>query len=90
MIPHSLSYLAPVAEHIMRNAVEHYHRDHTEVYVILECDDDAAIVLDGTAYPVQPNTSVLIPPGVRHRARGEMKVLIYCTPNFDPQDEHFD
>jgi mannose-6-phosphate isomerase-like protein (cupin superfamily) len=76
--------------HISRDAAEHYHREHTEVYVVLQCDEDAAIELDGVRHPVAPNTSVLIPPGVRHRARGEMKVLIVCTPNFDPCDEHFD
>ena len=74
---------------IQEDAREHYHAEHTEVYVILECESDAAIELDGASHPVSPRTAVLIPPGVRHRARGRMTVLILCTPNFDPADEHF-
>ena len=75
---------------ISQDAQTHYHADHTEVYVILECQEDAAIELDGQLHPVKPMTSILIPPGVRHRAIGNMKVLIVSTPNFDPRDEHFD
>ncbi|WP_390621934.1 cupin domain-containing protein [Crateriforma conspicua] len=68
----------------------HYHRHHTEIYVVLECDPDAAIELDGTPHPVRPHTSILIPPGVRHRAVGRLTVLIVCSPEFDPEDEFFD
>ena len=75
---------------ISRDARVHYHRYHTEVYVVLECNDDASIELDGVQHVVRPMTSILIPPGVRHRACGEMTVLIICTPDFDPEDEHFD
>ncbi|MFK8111987.1 MAG: cupin domain-containing protein [Rubripirellula sp.] len=76
--------------HISKDARQHYHLEHTEVYVILECGEDAVIELDGQSHPVRPHTSILIPPGVRHRACGEMTVLIMSTPNFDPADEHFD
>lgn len=75
---------------IDRDAISHYHRDHTEVYVVLDCEEGAAIELDGIQQRVRPKTAILIPPGVRHRACGEMTVLILCTPNFDPSDEHFD
>lgn len=75
---------------VSRAARVHYHRRQTEVYVVLECSEGAAIELDGVATPVSPCTAVLIPPGVRHRGVGEMKVLIYCTPKFDPADEFFD
>ncbi|MGB7327878.1 MAG: cupin domain-containing protein [Rubripirellula sp.] len=75
---------------ITKDARQHYHRDHTEVYVVLSCQADACIELDGVATAVKPQTAVLIPPGVRHRACGEMTVLILCTPNFDPADEFFD
>ena len=51
---------------IDRSARTHYHREHTEVYVVLECDDDAAIELDGQLHPVRPKTSILIPPLTRH------------------------
>ena len=38
----------------------------------------------------QAGQCLLIPPGVRHRAIGEMTVLIVVIPKFDPADEHFD
>lgn len=75
---------------ISRSARCHYHRIQTEVYVVLQCEPDAAIELDGVQHPVAPMSAILIPPGVRHRGLGEMSVLIYCTPKFDPADEYFD
>ncbi len=76
--------------HITRDARTHYHRNQTEVYVILQCGPDAAIELDGVLHRVSPLSAVLIPPGIRHRGVGEMTVLIYCTPKFDAADEFFD
>ena len=58
--------------------------------MVLECEQDAAIELDGQPHPVKAADRDSDPPGVRHRACGEMTVLILCTPNFDPADEHFD
>lgn len=75
---------------ITSGARRHYHRRQTEVYVIVSCDAGAAIELDGTEHAVSPMTAIHIPPGVRHRAIGEMTVLIYCTPKFDAGDEFFD
>lgn len=75
---------------ISTDAREHYHKEHTEVYVILACQPNAVIILDGEEFPVAPHHAILIPPRVRHRAVGQMTVLILCTPNFDPADEYFD
>lgn len=75
---------------ITRQARTHFHRRQTEVYVILQCDAGASIELDGVLHPVSPHCAILIPPAVRHRGVGEMSVLIYCTPKFDPEDEFFD
>lgn len=75
---------------ISTEARRHYHRRLTETYVILECGEHAAIELDGEVIAVRPFQSFVIPPGVRHRAIGEMKVLILCLPKFDPEDEWFD
>ncbi len=72
------------------DAKRHYHKKQAEIYIVLECDAGASIELDGSLHPVAPMTAVMIPPGVRHRAVGQMRVLILCTPNFDPSDEHFD
>lgn len=75
---------------IALDAQRHYHRRLTETYFILECEDGAALELDGQLVPVRPGVCVLIPPGVRHRAVGRMRVLIVVVPKFDPADEWFD
>ena len=46
--------------------------------------------LDGERVPLAVGRCVLIPPGVRHRAIGRMKVLVVVFPKFDPADEWFD
>lgn len=75
---------------ISLDARVHYHRRLTECYYILECEADAAIQLNDDLISVRPGMSVLIFPGVRHRAIGRMKVLIVAWPKFDPGDEWFD
>jgi mannose-6-phosphate isomerase-like protein (cupin superfamily) len=84
---------APASLHLVEielDARTHYHREHTEIYYILECGADAAIELEGEAVAVRPGHAVLIPPGVRHRAVGRMRILNVVVPPFDPADEWFD
>jgi mannose-6-phosphate isomerase-like protein (cupin superfamily) len=68
----------------------HYHRSLTETYYFLECGADARMQLDDEQVDVKPGLCIMIPPGVRHRAIGRMKVLIVVFPKFDPEDEWFD
>lgn len=75
---------------ISEDAVLHYHRRLTETYYILECGPDARFQLDGDIIDLKPGRCILIPPGVRHRAIGRMKVLIVVFPKFDPADEWMD
>src|SRR5262249_6197193 len=75
---------------IAADARLHYHRRLTEVYYVLECAPEAVMHLDGDIVPIQPGKCILIPPGVRHRAVGPMKVLIVVMPKFDEADEWFD
>ena len=75
---------------ISREAQVHYHRRLTEIYYVLECGPDAQLELDGQRIDLAPGRAVRIPPGVRHRAIGAMKVLIIAHPKFDPADEWFD
>jgi len=75
---------------IYEDARLHYHKLLTETYYFLECGDDARMQLDDDVIPVRVGTCIVIPPGVRHRAIGRMKVLIVALPNFDPSDEWFD
>lgn len=72
---------------ISLDARAHYHKRLTETYYFLECGADARMELDGEILPVKPGMAILIPPGIRHRAIGEMKVLILVLPKFDPADE---
>ena len=84
---------APASVHRVEIEVDartHYHRSHTEIYYILDCDAGAAIELDGNRVPLTMGQAVMIPPGVRHRAVGRMTVLNVVVPPFDPTDEWFD
>ena len=70
------------------DALTHYHKNMTEIYVVLE--GSGAIELDGESIPVRPMTSIMIQPGCRHRAIGFLKILNIAIPRFDPADEWFD
>ena len=72
------------------DAKTHYHKKLTEFYVILETEDGAYMELDGEKYPVSPMSTIMIKPGCRHRAVGQMKILNVAVPAFAPEDEWFD
>lgn len=72
---------------ISESAVAHFHKVTTEVYVVLECEHDACLELNGEPIPLKPMNAVLIRPGTIHRAIGSMKVMIIAQPTFDPNDE---
>jgi mannose-6-phosphate isomerase-like protein (cupin superfamily) len=84
-VPYSL-HLTQIEE----TARTHYHRRITETYLILECEPGAVMELDDRRVPLAPDMAILIPPGVRHRAVGKVKVAIVACPKFDPADEWFD
>lgn len=75
---------------ISENAKTHYHKKLTEIYLILETDGEAFMELDSEKVPVRPMSTILIPPFVRHRAIGKMKIVNIPIPAFDPHDEWFD
>lgn len=75
---------------ISEDAKLHYHKTLTETYYVLECGPEAKMELDGETIELHVGKAVVIPPGVRHRAIGRMKVLIVVLPEFDPADEWFD
>ncbi len=75
---------------ISEDAALHYHKQLTETYYFLECGGDARMQLDDEIVAVKPGMCIMIPPGVRHRAIGKMKVLIVVFPKFDPADEWVD
>lgn len=75
---------------ISREARTHYHKRLTETYFVLECEEGAQMQLNDDILDIRPGMAILIRPGTRHRAIGEMKVLIVVLPKFDPEDEWFD
>ncbi|MGB0766903.1 MAG: cupin domain-containing protein [Phycisphaeraceae bacterium] len=82
---------APASLHrvvIDRDARTHYHKTLTEIYYVLE--GEGVMELDGESVPVGPGSSVLIRPGCRHRAVGDMTILNVPIPRFDASDEWFD
>jgi mannose-6-phosphate isomerase-like protein (cupin superfamily) len=75
---------------IEQDAATHHHDHHIEVYYILEAGPQAQIELDGELFSIRTGQCIYIPPGVRHRAVGKMKILNIVLPPFDPTDEHLD
>lgn len=73
---------------IKSDARSHYHKQMTEIYVVLEGEGE--MELDGRRFPVKPMTSIFIKPGCRHRALGKLRILNIPIPAFDPADEWFD
>jgi mannose-6-phosphate isomerase-like protein (cupin superfamily) len=73
---------------VTEDAQVHYHKKLTEIYLILE--GDGYVELDAERVPVKPMTAILIKPSCRHRAVGKMRIVNFCTPAFDPEDECFD
>ena len=73
---------------VQSDAQVHYHKKLTEIYLILE--GQGHLELDGERVPVRPMTAVMIQPGCRHRAIGNLRIAIIPVPAFDPQDEWFD
>ncbi|MDJ0951163.1 MAG: cupin domain-containing protein [Alphaproteobacteria bacterium] len=70
---------------IHSDAETHFHKQMTEIYVILE--GEGHMELDGERVPVKPLTTVMIKPGCRHRAVGRMRILNIPVPPFDAADE---
>ena len=73
---------------ISRDSQTHYHRKTTEFYVVLE--GDGVLEADGDTIPLKPMTAVMIRPGCRHRAVGDLRILNIPVPAFDPDDEWLD
>ncbi len=73
---------------IQADSQTHYHKRMTEIYVVLE--GEGTIELDGETFPLKPMTSVMIHPGCRHRAVGQLRILNIPIPAFDETDEWFD
>lgn len=69
-------------------ADRHYHKKTTEFYYVLK--GRGVLELDNDRVELEPGTLVMICPGTRHRAEGQVEVLIVGIPPFDPEDTFFD
>jgi mannose-6-phosphate isomerase-like protein (cupin superfamily) len=72
------------------DSVRHYHRDCTEVYLVLE--GTGVMELDGDKVEVGPGTVLYIPPLTRHRLTSKegVRTVVFGVPALNPADEHFD
>jgi len=73
---------------ICKDSRVHYHKRLTEIYFVLA--GAGHIELDGERFDLARGTAVLIEPLCRHRAVGELRILVTAIPAFDPDDEWFD
>jgi mannose-6-phosphate isomerase-like protein (cupin superfamily) len=74
----------------IQDSVRHYHRECTEVYLVLE--GEGTMELNGDTVEVGPGTVVYIEPGTRHRlwsAEG-VRTVVFGVPALKPEDEYFD
>jgi len=69
-------------------AERHYHKKTTEFYYVL--NGEGVLELDGDKVELKPGILVMIRPGMRHRAEGQVEVLIVGIPPFDPADTFYD
>lgn len=75
--------------HIVKisDAKKHYHKQTTEYYFVLE--GKGKIELDDEVIDVGEGDLVVIKPGVKHRAFGDIKALIISVPPFTEEDMYF-
>ena len=66
---------------------KHYHKEVTEFYHILEGTGEMELGKD--VVELKPGVTILIPPGLAHRACGNLKCLIVGVPAWRHDDEFF-
>jgi mannose-6-phosphate isomerase-like protein (cupin superfamily) len=64
----------------------HYHERTDEIYYVLE--GNGRMRLDDTEIELHKDVTVYVPRGVKHRAWGNLKVLVVCIPRGVLQDVH--
>jgi mannose-6-phosphate isomerase-like protein (cupin superfamily) len=62
----------------IQDAKLHYHERTDEVYYVIA--GAGTMVLDDEEIELHPGVVVYVPRGVRHKARGDLTVLLVCVP----------
>ncbi len=65
---------------------KHYHKKTTEIYYILE--GTGFMELDDDVIQLEPEMTIMIRPGCKHRASGDLEIINVCMPAFDKSDEY--
>ena len=73
---------------ICKSSRTHYHKKMTEIYYVLK--GEGILELDDDQVDLKPGISVMIKPGCRHRAVGDLTLINVPIPAFDLEDEWFD
>jgi mannose-6-phosphate isomerase-like protein (cupin superfamily) len=68
------------------NAKLHYHERTDEIYYVL--DGEGRMSLDDQEIELHKDVVVYVPRGVKHRAWGNLKVLVVCIPRGVLNDVH--
>src|SRR3954471_12075002 len=74
----------------IRDSVRHYHKQCTEVYLILE--GTGQMELNGDVVDVEPGMVIYLEPGTRHRlwSAAGVRTVVFGVPALDADDEYFD
>ena len=62
----------------IRDAKLHFHERTDEFYYVIS--GNGTMTLDGEDIALRPGVVVYVPRGVRHKARGDLTVLVVCVP----------
>lgn len=68
------------------NAKRHYHKHTDEIYYVL--DGEGRMSLDDEEIELHKDVVVYVPRGVKHRAWGQLRVLVVCIPRGVLHDVH--
>src|SRR6187200_728302 len=70
----------------IHDAKLHYHARTDEIYHVIA--GTGSMVLDGEQVELHPGVVVYVPRGVRHKAVGDLTVLVVCIPAGVMDDIH--
>ncbi len=70
----------------IHDAKMHFHKRTDEFYYVI--DGTGTMTLDGTEIELHQGVVVYVPRGTKHKARGDLTVLVVCVPPGVLDDVH--